>query len=258
MALTADRDAYEVTDQRTLPPVPAAAATTIYAGGSVCLDASGNAVPAADGAGDVYGVAQEEVDNSAGSAGDLSVKCNAGIFHFTNSSGDPVAAADVLNTVFAEADDIAAKTQNATGTLPKLGRFLGIDADHGVKVFVGKSGVDSQSPKLFVELVIPALSSGDEVYTAMPVDGRIVGAYATLDAAISGADANLTIEINGTPTTGGLLTVSQPGAAGAVTTATAITALNYAAAGATLSVVDDGASTGAVLCNVTLVIQPDV
>ena len=52
----------------------------IYKGAMVCINASGYAAPAADTAGysDVVGVATEKVDNSGGSAGDLSVRVQSG------------------------------------------------------------------------------------------------------------------------------------------------------------------------------------
>jgi len=56
------------------------AADIIYKGGLVCINATGYAAPAADTSGysDVVGVATENVDNSGGSAGDLSVRVQSG------------------------------------------------------------------------------------------------------------------------------------------------------------------------------------
>lgn len=256
MALTADRDPYEVPDQRTLPKVPMAAASKVYAGGLVCLDASGNAQAGADGAGKAYGIAMETVDNT-GIAGALSVQCRAGIFHFTNSSGDPVAAADFLETVYAEADDIAAKTQNATGTLPVLGKFMGIDPDHGVKVWVGALSVAGAKDPVCVELTIPDISTGDTVYSAAPVSGKVVAIYSCIDAAITSVDAGLTFEIGGTPMTGSAITVAFTGSAPGDVDSSTPSALNYVSAGDTLSAVTDGLSSTTSLARITFVIQPD-
>jgi len=71
-ALTRDRNTeYSLGD---LLAIPVAGSATIYAGSLVCTNSSGYAVPAADTAGYVFeGVATEQVDNSSGSDGDLSV-----------------------------------------------------------------------------------------------------------------------------------------------------------------------------------------
>lgn len=53
---------------------PVAAATHIYGGALVSVNSSGNAKPSDDTAGDTFkGVAEFEVDNTAGAAGDLYV-----------------------------------------------------------------------------------------------------------------------------------------------------------------------------------------
>lgn len=72
-ALTKDR----ITETKIvgLKSYPVAASTKIYNGSIVCLNTSGYAVPAADTVGFVVkGIADEQVDNSSGAAGDLWVK----------------------------------------------------------------------------------------------------------------------------------------------------------------------------------------
>jgi len=71
-----------------LLPYPVAASTKIYAGAMVALNSGGYAVPAGDTASHkVVGVATTQVDNSAGSNGDLSVVIAAGIVvHFNAAS----------------------------------------------------------------------------------------------------------------------------------------------------------------------------
>ncbi len=58
-----------------------AAATTIFAGGMVCLNTGGFAVPAADTVNfsTVKGIAIATIDNSGGANGDLNVEVNSGI-----------------------------------------------------------------------------------------------------------------------------------------------------------------------------------
>lgn len=89
---------------------PVAAATKIFAGTLVAINAAGNAVPAADAAGlKVVGRAQEFVDNSAGAAGDLSVDVARGVFPFDNSVADAVTAAELLRIVYVEDDQTVGK-----------------------------------------------------------------------------------------------------------------------------------------------------
>ncbi|WP_226946329.1 hypothetical protein [Roseobacter sp. TSBP12] len=63
---------------------PVAAATIIYNGSMVALDASGNAIPAIPAGTVMRGVATEGVDNSDGVAGDASVPIERGPFVVAN------------------------------------------------------------------------------------------------------------------------------------------------------------------------------
>ncbi len=81
---------------------PVAAATKIYAGSMVCVNASGYAVPAADTSGYLFaGVAMEQADNSTGGNGAMVVRLRrTGVFEFDAASlsqasvGDPMYATD--------------------------------------------------------------------------------------------------------------------------------------------------------------------
>lgn len=73
MALVADTMRHTTTVSHRLAAVPVKAATVIYAGGGVCTDANGLAVPAADAAGLVsVGLARYGYDNTTGSDGVIS------------------------------------------------------------------------------------------------------------------------------------------------------------------------------------------
>jgi hypothetical protein len=63
---------------------PVAAATTIFNGSLVALDASGNAIPAVPAGTVMRGVATAKADNSSGAAGDASVPIERGPFLVTN------------------------------------------------------------------------------------------------------------------------------------------------------------------------------
>ena len=106
-----------------------AASTVIYAGTLVALDASGNAKPASDTANlKVIGVAQETVDNSAGSAGDLKVTVKPGIHIVNNAGTNPVTKAHSGKVVFASSDNEVAHT---TTNSIKAGVLRGFDPTTG-------------------------------------------------------------------------------------------------------------------------------
>lgn len=88
---------------------PVAATTLISAGALVALDASGNAVNAADTAAlRVIGRAEQTVDNTAGSAGDLTINVARGCFLFANSAGQAVTAAYKDKYVYVEDNETVA------------------------------------------------------------------------------------------------------------------------------------------------------
>jgi len=101
MALTKNRDVDHYVDQE-LRTLQVAAAKHIYKGAIVGVNSSGYAQPLA--AGDAFaGIAYEEIDNSAGANGDLSVRVyTQGDFGLALSGA---AVAHVGRPVFASADD---------------------------------------------------------------------------------------------------------------------------------------------------------
>lgn len=118
---------------------PVAAATTLYAGTLAALNSSGNLVNAADTAGlRVVGRVEADVDNSAGSAGDLYAVVKRGVFRFANSGSDAVDADDKGKLCFV-ADN---QTVNEAGGTNKViaGRVIDVDTD-GVWVEVGHASL---------------------------------------------------------------------------------------------------------------------
>jgi hypothetical protein len=73
--------------------------------------------------------------------------------------------------------------------------------------------------------------------------------------AISGADADLTIKIDGTAVTGGVITVPYGSSASGDTVTVYPTAANHVLEGSVIEVETDGASTGTARVAVTLVIR---
>lgn len=126
MALAKDRN----TPQRTgdLQVHPVAATKKIYIGALVALNASGYAQPGATATTlTAVGVAEEQVDNSAGSNGDASVTVRRGVFKFKNHS-DAVTRADVGKTCYIVDDETVAKT-DGTGTRSAAGKVIGLETD---------------------------------------------------------------------------------------------------------------------------------
>lgn len=113
---------------------PVAASTTIYAGSLVCLNASGYAVPGSTATTlKARGVAQEQVDNSAGAAGAQEIETRRGVFPFANSSStDQITRADIGSTAYIVDDQTVAKT-NGTSTRSVAGIVRDVD-DAGVWV----------------------------------------------------------------------------------------------------------------------------
>jgi hypothetical protein len=124
---------------QVIEAVPVAASAICYVGALVAVDASGNLNPAADTAGLKVlgrcegkpgpGITGLDADNTGGIAGAVTANVKRGCFKFDNSSGDPLAAADIGNICYAEDDH----TVNKAGGTNKVvaGLFLGLDADGG-------------------------------------------------------------------------------------------------------------------------------
>lgn len=112
-----------------LVPLAVAASTKIEAGKMVGLNSAGYAVEAADTAGiKVLGVADETVDNSSGSNGDLVVQIRKNkVFKFKNSGTNAVDVADAGTLVFVEDDETVADAAGTNGVV--AGRCIEVAAD---------------------------------------------------------------------------------------------------------------------------------
>lgn len=254
------RDRSPLLSEPGLRNYPVAASVLIYAGAMVAIDTSGNARPARVNTTDkVVGVNYgDTVDNSAGSAGDLTVDVRDDkVGWFGNSaSTDAIARADIGRDCYV-ADDQTVALTDLSGTRCRAGRVHDVDATNGV----GVDFAHRQSKLVVLKAIIPDVSTADTVYVDVPVAGKIVAITSVLDGAITGADAAVTPSIvpagTGTPVavTGGALTIANVGSAAGVTDQATPTAANTVAKGDSVSVATDGASTGTVQLTVSILIE---
>lgn len=106
-----------------------AAATKIYAGTLVALNAAGTAIPAADTASTrVIGRAEVTADNTDGSASDINVSIKRGVFKYDNSATNPVTIASLGLAVYVEDDTTVAVAAGPTNDI-KAGICVGVESD---------------------------------------------------------------------------------------------------------------------------------
>jgi hypothetical protein len=152
-----------------------AASTRVYQGSLVAMNQAGNIVPAsADASLHVVGVSEEEVDNSSGSAGDLSCTPRRGAFYLVNSSStDAITDADIGRPCFVVDDNTVARTSNG-GARPIAGIVEGVDS-FGVAVSVGMPGVALDG---VIDLLYPAgadlSTTGQNLFVKLNSSGQIV------------------------------------------------------------------------------------
>lgn len=109
------------------------AATKIFLGGLVAVDASGWARPAADAAGlIVRGVAQDQVDNSAGVNGAKTIRSRLGVYQFESTG---LTIADIGKPMFVSDDQTVVKTATANNIV--AGILVGIEGATKAWIAVG-------------------------------------------------------------------------------------------------------------------------
>jgi hypothetical protein len=191
---------------------PLAAAAKVFAGGLIGINSSGFAVKATATTGlNIRGIAEDQVDNTAGANGALSVNVRAGVFRFANSGVNPVTAAHIGATCYAEDDQ-------TVGSAPAGKSVAGIVVD-----------VDSVGVWVAVGL-LPYPSAHDSFIAEVTVSSaQLLALFATpqpLVAAPGAAKANILDEITlfldfATTAYGGIaagedLTVKYTDASGAI------------------------------------------
>ncbi len=257
MALTADRNTPRMEGQPL--SLAMAAAAKIFAGSIVMADASGNAVKGQTALG-LYGagIAMQRVDNSAGNAGDLTIRVREGTFRVANSaSTDQITAADIGALCYAVDDQTVAKTPGA-GTRSVAGIVAGVDTI-GVWVLFSQAALAAyrKSRRIFVPVRVATLV-GTGVYRQLSIhSGRVVKLWSVAEGVLTTGDATLTARINGTAITTGVLTHTLAGtAAGQIATAVP-TAANVVAIGDELSLLVGGTNATATVANALFEIERD-
>ena len=125
-ALTSDRNTARMEGDLR---VAGAGVALIYAGALVMRNAAGFVTKGATATGSVgCGRAEERVDNSGGSAGDLDIRYRPGIFRFANSAAaDLIGITEIGKPCFVVDDQTVAKT-DGTGTRSLAGFVEGFDS----------------------------------------------------------------------------------------------------------------------------------
>ncbi|MBN9504926.1 MAG: hypothetical protein J0I69_02775 [Altererythrobacter sp.] len=118
MALSADRNTPR--RQGDILSGGVAASTKVFAGALVMRNAAGYLTKGAAATGAVgVGRAEEQVDNSAGSAGDAVLRYRPGTFRFKNSgSADAITIAEIGDKCFVVDDETVAKTDGSSSRSP--------------------------------------------------------------------------------------------------------------------------------------------
>lgn len=168
MALAADRNT-EMKDGELLS-LPMAA-VKVYAGALVAVNSSGYLTKGQAATGMTYlGRAEEQVDNSAGNAGDKSIKVRRGkAFKWKNSGTSAITQADLGKVCYIEDDQTVSKTDQA-GTLSAAGTIVGVETDGVWVAEVGKARLTATAALDFAS--INAAASEDLTIT---VAGAAVG-----------------------------------------------------------------------------------
>jgi hypothetical protein len=149
MALSAARNTLQIglgVPQRTSYPV--LASTIIYKGSLVAVDSSGYAKPAVSATAlTIVGRAEETIDNSAGSSGDLDVNVTQGVFAWA-VNGSAVTIADIGTLCWAYDDATITKTSTSRSI---AGTIYGVTDDNQALVYSGLAApVDSSTLSSFI------------------------------------------------------------------------------------------------------------
>ena len=126
MPLTAGRNTIEVAEGNFVV-LPVLAATKIFEGSLVVIDADGYAAPASlDEDLVAVGRAEEAVDNSGGEDGDVSIRVKRGIFKWDNADVGPVTIANVMGNCYISDDSTVTATALGSSV---AGKVIAVESD---------------------------------------------------------------------------------------------------------------------------------
>lgn len=127
MALTADRNTIRRDGKDRV--VPVAASTKLFGGAIGCRDANGNAVPGAISSTlAALGRVEQQVDNSAGGAGDQTVRIATGVFQYDNSAASGAVTLAQVGKDCYIVDDHSVTAANAANNKSVAGTVFDVDA----------------------------------------------------------------------------------------------------------------------------------
>lgn len=163
---------------------PVAASTIIYGGSIVAINQAGYAVPAsADPTLFVVGVAVATADNSAGAAADVLVDIERGVFSMNNSSSTSALTDNDIGRVCYAADDNTVARITAIGTLPPVGKVMGLDGSD-VLVEVGLLSKSENVHDLLIVAGADLSTTGQTRFVALDSSGAVVLAATAGQAAL--------------------------------------------------------------------------
>ena len=197
----------------------ALAAVKVFAGSLLMRNATGYLTKGQTALGLIgAGVSLEQVDNSAGAAGDKSVNFRKDVFRLANSaSTDQITIADIGKVCFAVDDQTVAKTNGrTTGLATRSPAGIIVDVDTlGVWVLVDEERTRAalSSNRTFVPLRIATLVGTGVYRVQSPVAGKVVQIWSITEGVLTTGDATLTGKIGGVAITGGVVTITQSGSA---------------------------------------------
>lgn len=252
-ALAADRNTPRL--EGDIKSLSVAASALVYAGAIVMRNTAGNATKGQAALGLIgVGRADERVDNSAGAAGDKTIKVRQGVFRFANSaSTDQITAAEIGKPCYAVDDQTVAKTTGITAGVPTrspAGVVVGVDSI-GVHVLMDEAVLRAvlAGHRSFVPVRVATLVGAGVYRVLSPVAGKVVNIGSVIEGVLTTGDATLTGKINGVAITGGVITITQAGSAAGDKDFAAPSAANDVVVGDELSLTVGGTNATASVAN---------
>jgi hypothetical protein len=149
---------------------PVAALTKLHVGVLVMITSTGYLTQAAAAGGvRVVGRMVQEVDNSAGAAGDLYGLVETGVFEFDNKGGDTVGIADVGGLVYVEDEFTIRKTP---GTSLAAGRLWGFEGESGKPLIDLRDSPPGAVPERTIGA--PSAANATATLTAAQIVGGVI------------------------------------------------------------------------------------